>query len=137
MTFVRNHARAMLVCDFLVTVTARFQVLYVFVLMEIDTRRLVHFNVTAHPNETWTLLQFREAINDAQRYQFLIHDRDNIYTRELELGVKAMGVKVLKTPFRSPQANSYCEQLLGSITPGMSRFSDPAQRGSSEKTLNP
>jgi len=115
MTFVRNQAQAMLACDFFVSVTARFQVLYVFVIMEIGTRRLVHFNVTAHPNAAWTLQQFREAINNQQSYRFLVHDRDSIYSRELDLGVKAMGVKVLKTPLRSPQANSYCERLIGGI----------------------
>jgi hypothetical protein len=115
MTFIRNHAQAMLACDFFVSVTARFQVLYVFVIMEIGTRRLVHFNVAAHPHAAWTLQQFREAISDQQRYRFLVHDRDSIYSRELDLGVKAMGVKVLKTPFRSPQANSYCERLIGSF----------------------
>jgi transposase InsO family protein len=115
MTFVRNHAQAMLACDFFVSVTAGFQVIYVFVIMEIGTRRLVHFNVTAHPNAAWTLQQFREAINDQQGYRFLVHDRDSIYSQELDLGVKAMGVKALKTPFRSPQANSYCERLIGTI----------------------
>jgi hypothetical protein len=46
MTFVRNHAKGMLACDFFVSVTVRFQFIYVFVMMEIGSRRLVHFNVT-------------------------------------------------------------------------------------------
>jgi putative transposase len=71
------------------------------------------FNVAAHPNAAWTLQQFREAINDQQGYRFLVHDRDSMYSQELALGVKAMGVRVLKTPFRSPQAYSYCERLIG------------------------
>ncbi|MBP2667682.1 MAG: hypothetical protein H6Q76_2662 [Firmicutes bacterium] len=136
MTFVRNHAQAMLACDFLVTVTARFQVLYVFVIMEIGTRRLVHFNVTSHPNAAWTLQQFREAISDAQSYRFLVHDRDSIYSQELDLGVKAMGVKVLKTPFRSPQANSYCERLIGSVRRECLDFLIPISEGHLRKTLN-
>jgi putative transposase len=115
MTFVRNHAQAMLACDFFVSVTASFQVVYVFVIMEIATRQLVHFNVTAHPTAAWTVQQFREAINDQQGYRLLIHDRDSIYCQELDLAVRDMGVRVLKTPFRSPQANSYCERLIGSL----------------------
>src|SRR5512136_519685 len=115
MTFVRNHAQAMLACDFFVSVTASLQIVYVFVIMEIATRRLVHFNVTAHPTAAWTLQQFREAINGEQGYRFLIHDRDSIYSRELDHAVRDMGVRVLKTPFRSPQANSYCERLIGSL----------------------
>jgi hypothetical protein len=49
MTFVRNHAQAMLACDFFVAVTTRFRVLYVIVIMEVGCRRITHFNVTAHP----------------------------------------------------------------------------------------
>src|SRR5215471_9581191 len=55
MTFVRNHAQGILACDFFVTVTASFRVLYVFVIMEVGTRRIAHFNVTAHPTASWTL----------------------------------------------------------------------------------
>ena len=62
MTFVRNHAQAILACDFFVVVTARFRVLYVFVVMEVGTRKIAHFNVTAHPTAAWTLQQFREVI---------------------------------------------------------------------------
>jgi putative transposase len=43
---VRNHARSMLACDFFVVVTATFRVVYVFVVMEVGTRRIVHWNVT-------------------------------------------------------------------------------------------
>jgi putative transposase len=48
-TFVRNHARAIVACDFFVSITATFQIIYVFVAMEIGSRRILHFNVTAHP----------------------------------------------------------------------------------------
>jgi putative transposase len=104
MTFVRNHAKAILACDFFVCVTVRFRVVYVFLIMEVGSRRLVHFNVTSHPTATWTLQQFRAAIDNEQNYRFLIHDRDSIYSEELDLAVRAMGVRILKTPFRSPQA---------------------------------
>ncbi len=77
-TFVRNHARSLLACDFAVVVTARFRVLYVLVLMEVATRRIVHANVTTHPTTEWTLQQFREAITGDHPYRFLIHDRDAI-----------------------------------------------------------
>src|SRR5713226_2484495 len=48
-TFVRNHAHAVLACDFFIAVTARFRLLYVFVVLDVGTRRMVHWNVTAHP----------------------------------------------------------------------------------------
>jgi len=50
-----------------------------------------------------------------QGYRFLIHDRDSINSEELDLAVCAMGVRILKTPFRSPEANSHCERLVGSL----------------------
>ncbi len=115
MTFVRNHAQGLLACDFFVTVTASFRLLYVFVIMEVGTRRIAHFNVTAHPTADWTLQQFREVITGEKPYRFLIHDRDNIYSSELDSALKAMGLSILKTPFRAPQANAFCERLVGSI----------------------
>ena len=75
----------------------------------------MHFNVTSHPTANWTLQQFREAIDNSQDYRFLIHARDSIYSQELDVALRAMGVEVLKTPFRSPQANSHCERLIGSL----------------------
>src|SRR4029077_7686495 len=62
MTFVRNHAQGILACDFFVGVTASFRVLYVFMILEVGTRRIAHFNVTAHPTADWTLQQLREVI---------------------------------------------------------------------------
>jgi len=82
--FVRNHARSMLTCDFLVVVTTGFRQLYVFVLMEIGTRRILHCNVTAHPTAAWTLPQFREALPSDHGHKFLIHDRDPIFSAELD-----------------------------------------------------
>ena len=46
-------------------------------------------------------------------YRFVIHDRDSIYSKELDTSLKALGLTVLKTPYKSPQANSYCERLIG------------------------
>src|SRR5947209_5721146 len=61
MTFVRNHAKAIIASDFFVVVTSTFQLVYVFVIMEVETRRILHFNVTQHPNAEWTVQQFREC----------------------------------------------------------------------------
>lgn len=112
MTFVRNYAKGIVACDFFVVVTATFRVLYVFVVMEVGTRRIVHHNVTAHPTADWTLQQFREALPGDHGYQYVIHDRDRIYSHDLDQGVESMGVRVLRTPVRSPKANGYCERLV-------------------------
>src|SRR6202163_4727301 len=102
LTFVHNHAQAIVACDFFVVVTARFRILYVFVLMELGRRRIVHLNVTDHPSAEWTQQQMREALPGYPRFRFLIHDRDSIFSQELDEAVAAMGVRVLRTPFRAP-----------------------------------
>ena len=89
-TFVKNHAQGIVACDFLVAVTARFRVLYVFVMIEIGSRRVLHYNVTAHPTAEWTLQQLREAIPSDHPYQFLIHDRDSIFSPELDEELKEL-----------------------------------------------
>ncbi len=114
-SFVRNHARWLLACDFLVVVTAGFRQLYVLVLMEIGTRRIVHSNVTAHPTAAWTLQQFREGLLGDHGQKFLIHDRDSIFSTELDQQLQSFGLKVLRTPVRAPQANAYCERLIGTM----------------------
>src|SRR2546430_1421892 len=114
-TFVRNHAQAIVACDFCVVVTATFRLLYVFVVIEHTSRRLLHVNVTAHPTAPWTLQQLREAIPLDHSYRFLIHDRDRIFSQQLDQSIRNLGFRVLKTPVRSPQANALCERLLGTL----------------------
>ncbi len=114
-TFVRNHGQAIVACDFCVVVTATFRLLYVFVVMEHASRRVLHTNVTRHPTAHWTLHQLREAIPSDHAYRYLIHDRDSIFSPELDTSVANLGLKVLRTPYRVPQANAYCERLLGSM----------------------
>jgi putative transposase len=114
-TFVRNHAQAIVACDFCIVVTATFRLLYVFVLIEQTTRRILHVNVTAHPTAHWTLQQLREAIPADHAYRFLLHDRDRIFSKALDERVRHLGLKILKTPPRRPQANMLCERLLGTL----------------------
>ena len=114
-TLVRNHASAILACDFCVVVTATFRLLYVFIVIEHQTRRIVHCNVTAHPTAAWTLQQLREAIPSDHSYRFLIHDRDGIFSPLLDKSVSHMGIRVLRSPPRSPKANSFCERVIGTL----------------------
>jgi putative transposase len=114
-TFVRNHAKAIVAADFLVAITAGFRVLYVFVVMEVGSRRILQCNVTAHPTAAWTLQQFREAIPGDHTYRFLIHDRDSIFSAEVDDDLGAFGLKILRTPVQAPKANAYCERLIGSM----------------------
>ncbi len=114
-TFVNNHAAAILACDFCVVVTATFRLLYVLVVIEHHTRRIVHCNVTTRPTAAWTLQQLREAIPSDHRYRFLIHDGDGIFSPHLDQSITHMGLRVLKTPPRSPKANSLCERVIGTL----------------------
>ena len=112
---MRNHAQALVACDFCVVVTATFRVLYVFVAMEIRSRRLLHVNVTAHPTAVWTRQQFRECLAEPHGYRFVLHDRDSLFSSWLDAAITAMGIRVLRTPVHAPLANAYCERLLGSL----------------------
>jgi putative transposase len=114
-TFVRNHAQAIVACDFCVVVTATFRLLSVFVIMEHARRRILHTNVTAHPTASWTLQQLREAIPADHTYRCLIHDHDSIFSQQLDRGIRHLGLRVLKTPVRTPQANALCERLIGTL----------------------
>ena len=114
-TFVRNHAQAIVACDFCVAITATFRLLYVFVVMEHASRRLLHVNVTMHPTAEWALQQLRDAIPADHAYRFLIHDRDSIFSHALDQRIRHLGLRVLKTPPRTPQANALCERLIGTL----------------------
>ena len=83
--------------------------------MEHASRRIIHLNVTAHPSAAWTLQQLREAIPSDHTYRFILHDRDAIFSTLLDASVARMGFEVIKTPVRSPKANSLCERLIGTL----------------------
>jgi len=115
LTFVRNHSKVIVACDFFVVITAAFRTLYVLVVMEIGSRQILHQNVIAHPTAEWTLQQLREALPGDHPYRFFIHDRDRIFSEDVDKGLTNLGVRVLRTPVRAPKANSLCERLGGSL----------------------
>ncbi len=115
LTFVRNHTRSIVAADFFTAVTAGFSTLYIFIILEIGSRRVLHFNVTATPSPRWVGQQLREAIPCDHSYRFLIHDRDSIFSREVDDIIKGVGLRPLKTPVRAPQANSFVERFGGTL----------------------
>jgi putative transposase len=117
-TFLRNHARTIIACDFCVAVTSTFRVLCVLVVIEHHSRRLIHFNVTAHPSAQWTRQQLREAVGYEERYAYLLHDRDRVFSAEVDESVQRLDLRVLKSPPRSPKANSVCERVIGTVRRG-------------------
>ena len=114
-TFLHNRASGIVACDFLTWVTATFQVLYFFVAIEIGSRRILHCTVTNHPAAEWTRQQFREFLDGESSHRYLIHDRDSVFSAEVDAALNGFGLQVLKTPVRSPMANAYCERVTGSI----------------------
>jgi putative transposase len=134
-TFVRNHADAIVACDFFVSITARFRILYVFVAMEIGSRRILHFNVTEHPTAEWTLQQLRETLPGDHSYRFLIHDRQGSFSAELDDQIQHLGVRVLRSPVGAPTANAHCERLIGSMRRECLDFVIPMDEWQLRRTL--
>jgi len=114
-TFLENHLGDLVSVDFFTVPTIRFQVLYVFLVLAHDRRRIVHFNVTAHPTAEWTAQQLRDAFpwNTVPRY--LLHDRDRIFGTKFRADVDAMGIEDVRTAPRSPWQRAYVERVIGSI----------------------
>src|SRR6202171_375094 len=114
-TFLDNHLQQLVSIDFFTVPTIRFQVLYVFLVLAHDRRRILHFNVTAHPTAEWTGQQLREAFPFAPLPRYLLRDRDAIFGNHFREQVRDMGIcEVLSTP-RSPWQRSYVERVIGSI----------------------
>ena len=114
-TFLENHVKAMVSVDFFTVPTIRFQVLYVFLVLAHDRRRIVHFNVTAHPTAEWTAQQLREAFPFDQIPRYMLRDRDGIFGREFRQDVKTMGIKEVLSAPRSPWQRAYVERVIGTI----------------------
>ena len=89
--------------------------LYVLVILSIDRRRVIHFNVTAHPTADWTAQQVIEAFPWDTAPKYLLRDRDAIYGDWFRRRVKNMGIEEVLTAYRCPWQNPYSERLNGSI----------------------
>jgi len=117
--FLRAHGRAVLACDFLAVESVRLGVLYALVFLELGSRRMVFCNATAHLDSAWMAQQARNLAWELEELtipiQVLIHDRDSKYTGAFDAVFSAAGLKVVRTPFRTPRANAACERLLGSL----------------------
>ena len=114
-TFLENHVETMVSVDFFTVPTIRFQVLYVFLVLAHDRRRIVHFNVTAHPTAEWTIQQLREAFPFEQIPRYLLRDRDGIFGGDFRKEVKAMAIKEVLSAPCSPWQRAYVERVIGTI----------------------
>ena len=101
-TFLENHVRQLVSVDFFTVPSIRFQVLYVFLVLAHERRRILHFNVTAPPTAEWTTQQLRNAFPWDSAPRYLLRDRDRIFGDNFTRQVQDMGiVQVLCAP-RSP-----------------------------------
>jgi putative transposase len=113
--FLNNHVQDLVACDFFTVPTATFQVLFVFVILTHERRRIVHFNVTEHPTAQWTAQQVVDAFPWDEAPCYLLRDRDRIYGAYFQQRVRHMGIEEVLIAPKSPWQNPYVERLIGSI----------------------
>jgi transposase InsO family protein len=102
--------------DFLTVPTVTFGVLYVFFVLSLERRRVLHVNVTAHPSAAWTAQQMVEALGpDASPVLRLIPDRDGIFGKEFDSRVTNLGLHQILIAPRSPWQNGYAERFVGIV----------------------
>ena len=114
-TFLDNHLSDLVGIDFFTVPTATFRVLYCFIILVHDRRRVIHFNITTNPTARWTAQQITEAFPFDEAPAYLIRDRDGCYGQEFRDRVESMGIEEVPTAPRSPWQNPYCERVIGSI----------------------
>ena len=113
--FLTNHANCVAAVDFFIVPTARFRVLYVFIVLSQDRRQVVHFNATEHPTVQWTTQQLVEAFPFDSAPRYLLRDRDAIYGEKVRRRIRSLGMDEVITAPRSPWQNPYVERVIGSI----------------------
>jgi len=114
-TFLHNHLGEIVAVDFFTVPTIRLRVLFVFLVIEHERRRVLHFGVTEHPTAEWTGQQMAEAFSERDAEGYLIRDRDSIYGNEFRWRVHSLAMKEVITAPRSPWHNAFAERLIGSI----------------------
>ncbi len=122
-TFLANHAQAIWAADLFVVQTLSFQTLYVLFLISNDRRRLLHFNVTAHPSAAWVWRQMIEATPWNQHPSYLIHDRDRVHGADFATRLAGLGIESIRTPVQAPRGvrevarcHGWLGQTKGAVT---------------------
>jgi transposase InsO family protein len=114
-TFLHNHGTEIIALDFFTVPTATFRVLFVLIILSHDRRRILHFNVTAHPSAEWTGRQLLEACGTDSTPRYLLRDNDSIYGMAFRRQVDALGIDEVTTAPHSPWQNPYAERVIGTI----------------------
>ena len=114
-TFLANHASEIWACDFVQTYDLFFRTVFVYFIVELGSRQVVHYGVTRSPGDVWVAQQVREATPYADGPRFLIRDNDKKYLRCFSRVTDDRQIEVLKTPVEAPRANSICVRFIGSV----------------------
>jgi len=114
-TFLDLHLKDLVAIDFFVVPTATFEVLFVFIVLAHDRRRVVHFNVTEHPTAQWTAQQIVEAFPFDTAPKYLLRDGDGIYGNRVRRRLVSLGIDEIVTAPASPWQNTYVERVIGSL----------------------
>ena len=114
-SFLDNHVKDLVSVDFFTVPTASFQVLFGFLVLAHDRRRVVHFNVTANPTAHWTAQQVVDAFPWESAPRYLLRDRDSIFGGLFRSRVRGMSIEEVLIAYRSPWQNPFAERLIGSI----------------------
>lgn len=114
-TFLKNHAKDTWACDFLPVIDLFFRTAYVFLVIALSSRRVVHFGVSRHPSDAWVAQQLREATPYGKAPRFLIRDQDRKFGEAFSGVAKSSSIELLRTPYRAPRANAVCERFIGSV----------------------
>lgn len=117
--FLRAQASHIVATDFFTVDTLMLKRLYVVFFIELGRRRVWITGVTAHPHGAWVTQQARNVTGDLEdedvEVKFLLRDRDTKYVSSFDAVFTGEGALVLRTPFRTPNANAHAERFVRTI----------------------
>ena len=114
-TFLHNHAKDFIAVDFFTVPTATFRVLFVFLVLAHERRKVLHFHVTDAPSAVWTAQQLTEAFPYSHPPRYVLRDRDQVYGLAFQARALALGLQKKLIALRSPWQNPFVERLIGFI----------------------
>ncbi len=112
---MHNHAAQIWACDFLQVTDLFFRPLFVFFIIELKSRRVIHRGVTRSPTDSWVAQQLREATPYGQAPRYLIRDNDCKFGPCFARVSTTSAIEILKTPYHAPRANAVCERFPRSV----------------------
>ena len=115
--FLACQASGILACDFFTVETIRLRTLYVLFFIELSTRKVHLAGVTAHPRSAWVTQQARNLAIGGRLgdFRFLLRDRDAKYSGPFDEVLRGEGLRIVRTPVRSPKANAFAERFVGTV----------------------